>query len=112
MSLIIPGTAEGAMVAVYPVLQHLLDLKDGGWKFLPPEPGLDYLDGFHKWPGAWTDSVRFKSEDDALGIRTDRDRAIVWEFTGSLAEVVHELMLLPHPGDRLAPRLAKGRGPG
>lgn len=109
MTLIVP---EGAIVAAYPVLQHLIDLRSGGWRFIPPEPGHDYIDGFHRWPGGWIDSIRFKSEGDALGIRTDSDRAIVWELTGSLAEVVHELLLLPHPGDRLAPRLAKGRGPG
>jgi hypothetical protein len=109
VSLIVPSAA---VVAIYPVLQHLLDLKDGGWQFLPMEWGQDFLDGFHRWPGGWTDSIRFKGEDDALGIRTDRDNAITWEFAGSLAEVVHEFLVLPHPGDRLAPRLARGSGPG
>lgn len=108
MTLIVPVTE---LIARYPVLQHLLDLKNGGWRFLPMWPGQDYLDGFRKWPGDWTDSIRCKAEDDALGIRTDRDNAIVWEYTGSLAEVVHEFMVLPHPGHRLAPQLAKGKGP-
>ncbi|RDI19663.1 hypothetical protein [Lentzea flaviverrucosa] len=108
MTLIVPGSS---LVAIYPVLQHLLDLKDGGWKFLPMEPGHDYLDGFHAWGGGWRDSLRVKDEGDALGIRTDRDNSITWEFAGSLADVVHEFMVLPHPGDRLAPRLARGHGP-
>lgn len=112
MSLIVSGAADLAAVALYPELRHLLDLRDGGWRFLPIEPGRDQLDGFRRWQGGWRDAVRLKNESDALGLRLDRDNMITWEFSGSLAEVVHELMLLPHPGDRLAPRLAKGRGPG
>lgn len=110
--LIIPGAAEAAIVAVYPPLRHLLDLVDGGWRFLPVRPGRDEIDGFRQWPGGWRDGVRFRDAGDALGIRTDRDTCIVWEFAGSLADVVQELLLLPHPGSRLAPRLAKGHGPG
>ncbi|HEX7308743.1 hypothetical protein [Lentzea sp.] len=108
MTLIVPGAS---LVATYPVLQHLVDLRSGGWRFLPLGPEDEFLDGFHKWPGGWTDSLRVKNEGDALGIRTDRDNAITWEFAGSLADVVHEFMVLPHPGDRLAPRLARGHGP-
>ncbi|WP_112273588.1 hypothetical protein [Lentzea terrae] len=73
--------------------------------------GQAFLDGFHRWPGGWVDSIRFHDEDDALGIRVDRDNAIVWELTDALAMVVNELLLLPTPNHRLAPRLAKGKGP-
>ncbi|MFD5831019.1 hypothetical protein [Lentzea sp. NPDC060358] len=111
MSLIVPGAADRAAVALYPTLQHLLDLRDGGWRFLPIEPGRDQLDGFRLWPGGWRDAIRLKSDSDALGLRLDPDNMITWELSGTLAEVVHELVLLPHPGDRLAPRLARGHGP-
>jgi hypothetical protein len=111
MSLIVPGAADLAAVALYPELQHLLDLRDGGWQFMPIEPERDQLDGFRRWPDGWRDAIRLKSESDALGLRLDRDGMITWELSGTLADVVHELVLLPHPGDRLAPRLARGRGP-
>jgi hypothetical protein len=108
VTLIIPGAAEAAIVQIYPVLRHLLDLRDGGWRFLPIEPGRDQIDGFRQWSGGWRDGVRFRDAGDASGIRTDRDNRIVWEYVGTLADVVQEFLLLPHPGSRLAPRLAKG----
>lgn len=107
--LVVPGTTEAAAVAAYPPLQHLLDLLDGGWRFLPIVAAQ--LDGFRRWPDGWTDGIRVRHAGDALGIRTDRDQRIVWEFSGSLGEVVGELLLLPAPGHRLAPRLARGHGP-
>jgi hypothetical protein len=111
VTLIVPGSPEAAAVELFPVLRPLLDLKGGGWKFLPYREGQTFLDGFRKWCGGWVDSIRFHDEGDALGIRVNADNEIVWEYSGTLAEVVGELMLLPHPGDRLAPRLARGRGP-
>lgn len=112
MTLIVPGSPEAVAVELFPILRPLLDLKGGGWKFLPYQEGQEFLDGFREWRGGWVDSIRFHDEGDALGIRVDGDNAIVWELTDSLAVVVNELLLLPTPGDRLAPRLAKGRGPG
>ncbi|GAB2966639.1 hypothetical protein [Saccharothrix stipae] len=112
MKLIVPGAAEAAIVVLYPPLRYLFDLVDGGWRFLPVESGREQIDGFRLWPGGWRDGVRFRDVGDALGLRMDRDARITWECTGSLAEVVQELLLLPHPGSRLAPRLAKGHGPG
>ncbi|WP_158852971.1 hypothetical protein [Saccharothrix deserti] len=111
VNLIAPGAGDAAVVAAYPELQHLLDLRDGGWRFLPIEAGRDRIDGFRQWPGGWRDAIRLKDSGDALGLRLDRDYAITWEYTGSLADVVQELLLLPNPGSRLAPRLARGRGP-
>ncbi|MEU3649783.1 hypothetical protein AB0E59_40880 [Lentzea sp. NPDC034063] len=111
MTLIVPGSPEAVAVGLFPVVRPLLDLKGGGWTFLPYQEGQAFLDGFHRWPGGWVDSIRFHDEGDALGIRVDRDNAIVWELTDSLAVVVNELLLLPTPEDRLAPRLARGTGP-
>jgi hypothetical protein len=64
-----------------------------------------------KWADGWRDAIRIKDSGDALGLRLDGDHAITWEYAGALAEVVQELLLLPQPGSRLAPRLARGRGP-
>jgi hypothetical protein len=111
VELIVPAVSEAEIVRAYPVLRHLLDLRNGGWRFLPIEVGRDQIDGFRQWPGGWRDAIRFKDSGDALGVRLDRDHAITWEYAGALADVVGELLLLPHPGSRLAPRLAKGRGP-
>jgi hypothetical protein len=111
VELIVPAAGEAAIVKAYPVLCHLLDLRNGGWRFLPMEAGREQIDGVRQWPGGWRDGIRFKDAGDALGLRLDRGYAITWEYTGSLADVVQELLLLPHPGSRLAPRLAKGTGP-
>ncbi|RKT55679.1 hypothetical protein [Saccharothrix australiensis] len=111
MPLVIPGEAERLVLALYPELRHLLDLRGAGWRFLPPERGRAQVDGFRRWGGGWTDCVRIRSADDALGLRMDRDQRITWELSGSLAQVVPELLVLPHPDHRTAPRLARGRGP-
>lgn len=108
MELRLSTPGEAAIVAAYPVLRHLLDLRDGGWRFLPIEAGREQIDGFRDWGGGWRDGIRFRDPGDALGLRLDRDGAITWECTGSLAEVVQELLLLPEPGSRSAPRLTKG----
>lgn len=110
MGILVPGQAEAAACAVYPSLRHLLDLRDGGWKFLPLVAAQ--LDGFRQWPDGWTDCVRVRHAGDALGLRMDRDHRITWEHAAGLGEVVRELLLLPPPGHRLAPRLARGHGPG
>ncbi|TQM83265.1 hypothetical protein FHX81_5683 [Saccharothrix saharensis] len=111
VNLIVPGDIDAAIVAAYPELQHLLDLRHGGWRFLPIEPGRSQIDGFRKWPAGWTDAIRIKDSGDALGLRLDGEHAITWEYAGALAEVVQELLLLPQPSSRLAPRLARGKGP-
>jgi hypothetical protein len=111
VNLIVPGATDAVVVAVYPELQHLVDLKGGGWRFLSIEAGRSQIDGFRQWSGGWRDAIRIKNTGDALGLRLDRDHAITWEYAGSLANVVQELLLLPQPGSRLAPRLAKGSGP-
>ncbi|QFZ17568.1 hypothetical protein [Saccharothrix syringae] len=111
--LIVPGQGQAEIVKAYPVLRGLLDLRAGGWKFLPVEPGREEIDGYRQWPGPWRDAIRFRDEDDALGLRLRLDDGVhlVWERTGGLAEIVNELLLLPAPGHRLAPRLARGHGP-
>ncbi|MFE9747590.1 hypothetical protein ACFYOT_22030 [Saccharothrix saharensis] len=111
VNLIVPGDTDAAVVAAYPELRHLLDLRQGGWRFLPIEAGRSQIDGFRRWPDGWSDAIRIKDSGDALGLRLDRDHAITWEYAGALAEVVQELLLLPQPSSRLAPRLAKGKGP-
>lgn len=113
-----PLDAAQAM-RLYPSLKSLALLCDAGWRFLPIEGDEDtaVLEGFKRWPDGWRDCIRIREENDALGlrIRMSADRhtrpVIVWEHSGSLADVVHRLMGLPTPGMRLAPALAIGTAP-
>jgi hypothetical protein len=105
------NAVDNAAVLAFPEIEYLLIIRDGGWRFLPPEPGRDQLDGFRLWPEGWCDGIRVRSGTDVLGIRTNPDDAIVWERGGSLTDVVTELLALPAPGEPNAPRLIIGRGP-
>ena len=111
---------DAEAVKLFPSLQHLILLRDAGWKFLPVEDPGDpnaELDAVRIWPAGWRDCIRVRDESDALGlrIRVPADKhtasAIVWERSGTLAEVVHELLALPAPGAQLAPTLVIGAAP-
>lgn len=112
-------TAEEA-VQLFPALRHLLLLREAGWKFLPienPDADSSVLDGARVWPQGWRDCIRVKDETNTLGLRihvpadNHTGSEIVWERTGTLEEIVFELMAMPAPGDRHAPNLAIGSAP-
>jgi len=106
-------------IELYPCLKGLALLPDAGWKFLPLRgvANIMALEGFKRWPHGWRDCIRVREETDALGIRirvpADRhtNPEIVWEYSGTLAEVVERLMTLPAPDTRLAPQLVVGNAP-
>lgn len=102
-------------VRLYPELRPLTWIRDAGWRFLPVEvddQGPTQLDAARVWPGGWRDAIRVRSATDALGLRMQvENREITWERTGTLAEVVEALLVLPVPGTRLAPHLAIGAAP-
>jgi hypothetical protein len=111
---------DAEAVRLFPSLQNLILIREAGWRFLPiDDPGDPNaeLDAARIWPCGWRDCVRIREETDALGlrIRVPADQhtapAIVWERSGTLAEVVHQLLALPAPGARLAPTLAIGTAP-
>ena len=106
------NAVEAAAVAAFPEIEMLLVIRDGGWRFLPPEPGRDQLDGFRVWPEGWRDGIRIRSATDALGIRMTPDHEIVWEKAGTLTDVISELLVLPAPDEPDAPRLVLGHGLG
>ena len=59
----------------------------------------------------WTDALWIYDHDTIIGVRV-LDEAYgggtIWsKQDGTLPEVVHELLSLPDPDDRLAPRLVK-----
>ncbi|MCP2262063.1 hypothetical protein LX15_005795 [Streptoalloteichus tenebrarius] len=110
------NVTDQAAIDAFPELRHLIALRNGGWRFLPPlvRDGLPVeVDGFREWPGGYRDVIGVRSPTDVTGLRvTGEDPpGIVWEFTGGLGEVVHALLALPAPGDRLAPRLVVASGP-
>lgn len=51
------------------------------------------------------------SPTDVKALRTDPEGGVVWQRTGTLAEVVTELIAMPSPGAPGAPRLVKAKVP-
>lgn len=108
--------SDDAAIRAFPALAALIAIRDAGWTFVhrdTVEGVPTQVDGYRVWPGGWIDAVRVRDEDDAMALRTDGDEppGIVWERTGPLTHVVQELLSVPAPGDRLAPRLVKATGP-
>ncbi|NGY59408.1 hypothetical protein G7043_10775 [Lentzea sp. NEAU-D13] len=108
--------SDAAAIRAFPALAGLIAIRDAGWTFVHRDvvAGVPtQVDGYRVWPGDWIDAVRVRDEGDAMALRTDGDEppGIVWERTGSLPHIVEELLSLPAPGDRLAPRLVVVTGP-
>ncbi|MEU4804348.1 hypothetical protein [Actinosynnema sp. NPDC023587] len=111
MTALVPLT-EAEILARYPGLEGLVLLRCAGWKFLPVEEEREQLDAARVWPHGWRDALRIRSETDALGLRMRVEtREIVWDYAGTLRDVVSELLVLPVPGARRAPMLAIGTAP-
>jgi hypothetical protein len=95
-------------LAEFPALQRLIDLRDAGWIFLPTlDTGGTVIEvhSVRTWPGGWADALRVRFTTDARGLRTDHTGGITWQQDGTLDEIVDELITLPAPSDRHAPRL-------
>ena len=95
---------DAEAVKLFPSLQHLILIREAGWTFLPiDDPGDPnaVLDAARIWPAGWRDCIRVRDESDSLGLRIhvmpDEPAEIVWERSGTLAEVVHELLSLLAP---------------
>lgn len=112
------SAAKDTAIRAYPELAGLATLRAGGWLFLPchDEDGqLTSLDGFRRWRGC-TDALRIRGQTDAVGIRVlgegaGRGGGLVWERSGSVAEVVDALLALPAPEMRGAPALVTASAP-
>ncbi|SDC50630.1 hypothetical protein [Actinokineospora iranica] len=105
--------AETAAVAAFPELRRLIDLREVGWVFLPTvvDGRVVEVHGVRTWPHGWADAIRVRFITDAAALRCDYTGGITWERDGGLVEVVDELLMLPEPGQRLAPHLVMGRAP-
>lgn len=117
-------SAEADAVREFPELTRLADLWRAGWLALWPwtEDGVSVLLGgvpvrleaVRDWGSGWRDAISIRDRGDVLGIRCFvgvEPPDLVWERTGGLTEVIEGLLMLPPPGDRLAPGLVIGRAP-
>jgi hypothetical protein len=105
--------SQAEAIRAYPELDALRMIRDEGWRFRPQldESGeLVGLDGWQDWPGGWRDAIGIKASTDSCAIRLHCDE-MVWDVVGTLADVVAELLVLPAPSDRTAPRLVVGSAP-
>ncbi|MFD9735729.1 hypothetical protein [Umezawaea sp. NPDC059074] len=108
--------SDTAAIAAYPVLAGVIALRDVGWTFLHRDliEGVPTtIEGFRLWHGGWIDAVRVRGDGDAMALRTDGTDppGIVWETSGTLADVIDALRVLPSPDHPLAPRLVRATGP-
>ncbi|GLY52168.1 hypothetical protein [Lentzea sp. NBRC 102530] len=109
---------DAEAVKLFPSLQYLVLIREAGWIFLPVDDPGDpdaVLDGARVWSAGWRDCLRVRDETDALGLRirlsTGQPSEIVWERSGTLADVVFRLLELPEPDTRHAPTLVVGKAP-
>lgn len=95
----------------FPELQELVTVREAGWCFRP------ILNGDHDLEGIvgsfsreqYTDALWIYDRTKVIGVRLLDEQyggGLVWKKeSGDLQEVVQELLALPEPGQRLAPRL-------
>jgi len=97
----------------FPELQSLVDMQDADWNFRLIGSRDDGIEGIVASYSRkrYTDAVWIYDQSTVIGVRV-LDEAVgggtVWsKDTGTLPEVIHELLGLPDPDDRLAPKLVK-----
>lgn len=102
-----------AAFAEFPELRRLVDLRDGGWLFVPHrvDGELDRLDAVRTWGDGTADAIMINYITDAAALRIDPGGGLVWMRDGTLAEVIDALLTLPPPGAAGAPRFVLGAAP-
>jgi hypothetical protein len=98
----------------FPELHTLVTLRRAEWIFRlvgHPDTGLEAVVASYS-RRQYTDALWIYDASTIIGVRILDDAyggGTVWtKDTGTLPEVVHELLALPEPDDRLAPKLVKG----
>jgi hypothetical protein len=107
------------VTATYPELARLALLPKAGWRFqtITDENGeLTCVVGWHHEEHA-TDALWIYDRTDCLAARLLVPSAgdpggLVWRHLGDIASCVDELLALPGPHDRTAPRLVTASAPG
>jgi hypothetical protein len=102
----------------YPELAQLAAIRDAGWVFRPFNDEHDDLAGIVGWHGTEdaTDVLWIFDRTDCRAARLVLNGpgdlgGIVWDYAGDLASCVGELLSLPHPEERSAPRLVRAAAP-
>lgn len=104
-------------IRLYPELRELVTVKRIGWIFRPvgdrDAEELEGIVGSYTRP-KYTDALWIYDRSTVIGVRVlqpEYGGGCVWrKDSGDLPEVVHELLALPEPDDRLAPKLVKFPG--
>jgi hypothetical protein len=104
--------AERRALVAFPELRGLIDLRETGWAFqLISAGGVVQVKGIRVWRTAgmlWGDLLQVKYSTDAVAVRLNPNREVVWKYEGDLTGAVDALLALPAPGDPSAPRLVVG----
>lgn len=108
-------TQEDAL-RLFPELRELITIKRIGWVFRPvgnrEAQDLQGIVGSYTRQ-RYTDALWIYNRTTVIGVRVlqpDYGGGCVWrKDSGDLPEVIHELLELPEPDDRLAPKLVKPR---
>jgi hypothetical protein len=105
---------EGEALRRFPELHALVTLRRAQWIFRlvgHPDTGLEGVVASYSRQ-RYTDALWIYDASTVVGVRVldeDYGGGTVWKKdTGTLPEVVYELLGLPEPDDRLAPKLVKG----
>lgn len=99
----------------FPELRELVTLRQANWKFRligNREKGIEGVVASYSQK-RYTDAVWIYDQGMVIGVRVldeEYGGGTVWSKEDGLPEVVTELLGLPDPDDRLAPKLVKGRG--
>jgi hypothetical protein len=72
-----------------------------------PTKQPDFSANLQSWPEEDEDT----GQTEAAAMRVDHVGGLVWECDGTATEVLHQLVELPAPSDRLAPRLVRTAAP-
>jgi hypothetical protein len=98
----------------FPELRELVTVRQAGWTFRligDREKGIEGIVASYSQK-QYTDALWIYDQSTVIGVRILDDShggGTVWsKEDGTLPEVVTELLGLPDPDDRLAPKLVKG----
>ncbi|RLK59924.1 hypothetical protein [Actinokineospora cianjurensis] len=100
-------------IARYPDLAELVTARQEGWLFRPLVNEAGAVTGLvgTRHVERYTDALWIYGPTDVLGLRilaTEYGGGCVWKHDrGGLGNIVREILALPEPGQRLAPRLVR-----
>ena len=106
----VDATTEADALRLFPELQAVVTIREAGWQFARHViDGELALVGYYTWPTC-IDAVWAFDRHRCVGLRMvddapDMSGGTVWRCEGAIDEVIHELLSLPAPGERLAPSL-------